>query len=252
MVLRFFARGKTDTLFILHPRRVCVQLPSGVFGVDDIVGFITFRRTVVPFVGQMGQLIGTATPAFVRFAIQMHKMKSTQGFTLIEVMTALVVGLIMLLVGIPAYNALMASNQVTAHVNDFAGAIQLARSEAVKRGGAVTICPQAANGSCSGAWADGWMVFPDRDGAGVRDMNDRAEDPVRVWQVAAGDVTPTFTNMPAYIRFLASGELDTTNAAGGMTFSFEFPHCEGNQVRQFAISTTGQMTVTKTSCTSGS
>jgi type IV fimbrial biogenesis protein FimT len=59
--------------------------------------------------------------------------------------------------------------------NDFMTALNLARSEAVKRGRPVTVCRSTDGASCSGSgvnWETGWIVFTDANGDGVVDAGD--------------------------------------------------------------------------------
>jgi len=93
--------------------------------------------------------------------------RNHSGFTLIELMTTLLVAAVVLGIGIPAFNQFVATNQMAAGVNDLTSALHLARTEAVKRRANVTICPSANpmadppacdNG---GTFSEGWVVFVD-------------------------------------------------------------------------------------------
>jgi type IV fimbrial biogenesis protein FimT len=56
------------------------------------------------------------------------------------------------------------SNRVSTEVNGLLGDLQYTRSEAVKEGATVTICPSnSAQTQCvnSPAWQDGWIIFSD-------------------------------------------------------------------------------------------
>ena len=93
--------------------------------------------------------------------------RNHSGFTLIELMTTLLVAGVVLGIGIPAFNQFIATNQMAAGVNDLTSALHLARTEAVKRRANVTICPSANpmadTPACdnAGSFADGWIVFVD-------------------------------------------------------------------------------------------
>lgn len=170
-------------------------------------------------------------------------MKKTLGFTLVELMVTLAVGIIILGVGIPAFTGLMASNRATGYANEFVGALRLARSEAVKRGEGVTLC--ASNGdntACSGTdWQNGWLVFTDPD-------DDRAytagtDTLIRVWQAPEGGASFNAAT-PASIRFLASGE----RSGEVSDFAFEMDDCSGNQARTISVSKMGRTQVTHSAC----
>jgi len=78
---------------------------------------------------------------------------SNSGFTLIELMITLVVLAILLAVGVPSFNNLIENNRVTAQANSLLGAVNLARSEAVKRGVPVSVRSE------DGGFEEGWCVI---------------------------------------------------------------------------------------------
>lgn len=93
-----------------------------------------------------------------------------RGMTFVEVMVTIAIGTILMAIAVPSLAGLVARARISAHVNDFVGAINLARSEAVKSGGGVTICPSSDQASCATAttgWEIGWIVFGDPDLSGT-------------------------------------------------------------------------------------
>ena len=58
----------------------------------------------------------------------------SRGFTLIELMVTLTVMAILLSIAAPSFTSLMAANRMSTQTNEFIGALNLARSEAVRRG----------------------------------------------------------------------------------------------------------------------
>lgn len=106
------------------------------------------------------------------------------GFTLIELMIAITVAAILLGIGIPSFQETIRRNRVTTQTNNVIGALAIARSEAVKRGTSVTLCPAAGRSGadqdkCSGddKWADnGWIIFSDVRGA-LGEVNVKVGDP---------------------------------------------------------------------------
>jgi type IV fimbrial biogenesis protein FimT len=93
----------------------------------------------------------THTPSAARPTLQ-------RGFTLIELMVTLTVLGVVLSLGIPSFGKLIAANRITTQTNEFIGALNLARSEAVRRGYAVSIRSNAGSGI---NFATGWKVFTD-------------------------------------------------------------------------------------------
>lgn len=83
---------------------------------------------------------------------------SQRGFTLIELMVTVTVLGVLLSLGVPSFARLIASNRITTQTNEFIGGLNLARSEAVRRGLAVAIRSNAGSGV---DFAAGWTVFTD-------------------------------------------------------------------------------------------
>jgi type IV fimbrial biogenesis protein FimT len=86
---------------------------------------------------------------------------------MMELLVVMVVAAILLALGVPSYRYVTYSNRVSSEVNALLGDLQYARSEAIKEGQMVTVCP-TTNGSstlptCSGStsWQTGWIVFSD-------------------------------------------------------------------------------------------
>ena len=93
-------------------------------------------------------------------------MKKVTGFTLVELMVTLMVASILLMVGVPSFIESIRRNRTVSQANELVTALNLARSEAVKRGMQVTVLRTGAE------WEDGWEVFVDEDGDGVVDAGD--------------------------------------------------------------------------------
>ena len=103
-----------------------------------------------------------------------HMTKKNHGFTLIELVITMAVFGIVLATALPSLNSFTASNRRSANLNIFVSSLNLARSEAIKRNTAISICTSNNTTSCNTAlsWEDGWLVFVDFDGDGVVDAGD--------------------------------------------------------------------------------
>lgn len=135
----------------------------------------------------------------------MKKIALQRGFTLIELIVTLVVASILLTMAVPGFTALIKNNRMTAQVNGLVVSLNLARSEAVKRGVSVTVCKRnSAGDDCNNAgdWQDGWIVFIDDDmDADHSETNvdgdgdvDTGEEILRVMPALAGGNTLAFGN----------------------------------------------------------
>ena len=92
-----------------------------------------------------------------------------KGFTLVELMVTISVLAVLMAVGIPSFQGVIASSRVTTATNDFMATLAQARSNAIWRGGRVTVCKSADGASCviTGGWEQGWIMFNDDDHSAV-------------------------------------------------------------------------------------
>src|SRR5690554_1851863 len=67
------------------------------------------------------------------------------GFTIIELMVTLVVAAVILMIAVPSFQGLIERSRLTTEANTFGSALQLARSEAVKRGENISLTAGGAS-----------------------------------------------------------------------------------------------------------
>jgi type IV fimbrial biogenesis protein FimT len=135
-------------------------------------------------------------------------------------MIALAVLAILLGIGVPSFNDMVRQNRLAANTNEFLGTMSIARSEAVKRGSTVTICPvtTAAPSQCANndQWTNGWIVFADETTIGQVDAP--GDVIIQRWPSTAPEqirITNTNINLITY-----RGDGGTTLAPGRrLTFS---------------------------------
>ena len=96
------------------------------------------------------------------------------GFTLVELMIAVAVATVLLMVASPSLEQSINGSRLGTASSELTGAVQVARSEAIRRNRRVTLCRSADGSNCdanTGDWT-GWMVFVDLDADGVRDTGE--------------------------------------------------------------------------------
>ena len=95
------------------------------------------------------------------------------GFTLMELMVTLALAAVILSIGAPSFGEFRRNNRLTSVGNEFLGAVQTARTEAIKRQTPVAVCPSAdptdAGATCTSGAFNGWIVFVDSNSNGDRD-----------------------------------------------------------------------------------
>ncbi len=96
------------------------------------------------------------------------------GFTLAELLVGVALGALLLAMALPGYRAWIADEQLMNHARLLAGSMQLARSEAIKRGHRVNLCKSADGVQCAdaGRWDQGFIVHGDIDRTGEVDGAD--------------------------------------------------------------------------------
>lgn len=164
-------------------------------------------------------------------------MKKSQAFTLVELMIVLGVAAILATMAAPAFWNMIQNSRTTTQANELVTAINLARSEAIKRGERVEICASGnpASGECGGEndWAAGWLVR----------VEGNADAVIRVWEAPAG--LNLAANGTATMVFRSLGErLDD----GTATFTLNFDGCTGDRQRRIRVNAAGRPSVTREAC----
>ena len=97
-----------------------------------------------------------------------------RGLTLIELMIAVAVLAVMLALAGPSFEQAINGNRLSSASSEVVGALQLARSEAVRNNRRVVLCRSDDGSACSSSNASwpGWIVFVDTDSDGVRDSDE--------------------------------------------------------------------------------
>lgn len=158
-------------------------------------------------------------------------MKHNTGFTMIELMIVVSLIAIVAAIAVPSMSGIIKSHQLTTQANAFITAMQLARSEAIKRGTAINIT--ATDGSVStNEWGQGWSVA-----------------------TTGGTVLQSFAALPAShtlnstadrtaYQYLSTGMLAASNADS-------LQLCDdrtGESGRQISILQTGRISVANFTC----
>jgi type IV fimbrial biogenesis protein FimT len=127
------------------------------------------------------------------------------GFTLVELMIVAAIGGLLVAVTVPRYADRVAARELANAAQQLEASMNLARAEAIKRGGRVTLCRTADQVRCTGAagWDAGWLVFVDRNRNGEID----ADEPVLRRELPAARSVRIAANRPVadYVSFTSLG-----------------------------------------------
>jgi type IV fimbrial biogenesis protein FimT len=185
--------------------------------------------------------------AAVKETSMRSKTVSSLGFTLVELMiTVAIVGIVASL-AVPSFQDMLNQNRASSLANELASSLNLARSEAIKRGTQVSVCKSAnitaSSPTCSTTanWQNGWLIFVDKSTSGTFDGTDT---PLKVGQPSNNNAVitaaPTFTN---YISYLPSGMSKGSGLPNG-----SLDICVNHIARSIIINTTGRNRFSKGTC----
>lgn len=107
---------------------------------------------------------------FRRFRYNGRFKRAQAGFTLYDMLVTVgIAGTLMS--ATPNLRSMLQDNVLATTVNLLRTDLSLVRSEALRRGGTVTLCKSRHGAQCErdAEWHDGWIVFPDPNNNGKRD-----------------------------------------------------------------------------------
>lgn len=177
------------------------------------------------------------------------------GFTLVELVVVCTIVGILLAVGVPSFKYVTTSNRVSAEVNGLLGDLQFARSEAIKQGQTISLCPTNDGANClttSSDWETGWLVFLDVNGNGK--IDNATDQVLRVQKAFSGADTFVVDNGIKYVSFNRDGFM--MNLTAGATFTLHdgtstasYTRCLSTTVvGAFSTQRAGQTTAEATTC----
>jgi len=166
-----------------------------------------------------------------------------QGFSLIEMMVVMLLIGIIAAIAMPNVDEFVRGERMKSQANDLVSDIALARAEAMRTGGRVTICPSSDESSCSSDWAAGRIIFIDTD----KDMEtDPGEEILRIRSVLPGNNTLVWSGGVQRLQFRSNG-LPSGGITSGTLDSFKL--CDGKiagRGRLINVSSLGNVDVKRT------
>lgn len=99
-----------------------------------------------------------------------HARMTSGGFTLVELMITVAVFAIVAAIAAPAMQALVAASRLNGATSELVTALQLARSEAIRRNARVMVCASADGTTCSGSGDWSRWIVTDGGAAPIRDQ----------------------------------------------------------------------------------
>ena len=177
-----------------------------------------------------------------------------RGFSLIELLVTLAIGVVILAVAAPSFVTFQRNAALTSTVNTLLSAANAARGEAMKRGTYASVVP-----TDSANWGSGWIVFVDNNRNGVYDSATDTivlqTEPPPAYVLVTPSTGATASASPPYIMFNAQGySQDKSGGFGANTVEFARNDVSGTellkQTRRLKIAATGRVRVCTPTSTS--
>lgn len=166
------------------------------------------------------------------------------GFTLTELVTVLVIAGVLAAMAGPAMVTFIHSNRLSTTTNDFIGALNVARSEAMKRGVNAGVCKSEDGSTCTaaGTWESGWIVFLDGDNNGPWTASDSM---IRTHEGLPAGIGVTVVNGADAIVYSRQGLVP---AASPNDYAYTVCSSETGQSRTIRIGFAGRASLSEGTC----
>lgn len=174
-------------------------------------------------------------------------MNRNSGFTLIELMVTLAVAVIIATIAVPNFKLLIQDNRTVTQTNALISALNLARSEAIKRGGNVSVCRTGTS------YAAGFDVRVGADcgaGALIRRFDELRRMDVDTLN-GANDPPPT-VNVPRVTFDGRGARVVPAVNLSPLIFHVQPDDCQqgaSNRARRISLLNTGRVSVERADCT---
>jgi type IV fimbrial biogenesis protein FimT len=186
----------------------------------------------------------------------MTKTHAQSGFTLIELLITIVVVAVLIAIAAPSFTTLIANQRSEGTAEDLVAALQLTKSEAVKRGTRVSLCAANTGGTaCGSDWTEGWLMFVDSatsDAAATPVLN-ASTDILRYFDAPhdASNISATNNGAVNFVRYTSTGQLARIGGSNNVTpvvFDVYADKCKGDRRRNISVGVAGMMDIERTAC----
>lgn len=147
------------------------------------------------------------------------RIHRNHGVTIIELLVVITIVGILASIAIPSYRNMTVSSRVSTMASTLHSTMLFARSEALKRGSPVVLCPSAnadetgakcSDGSGDVGWGSGWLLFADKDSDNKFDGDEaliRVQGAL-IKNASDGSIKPN--NGSSFVTFTSTGQVLTS------------------------------------------
>ena len=170
-----------------------------------------------------------------------RRLGALRGFSLIELLVTITIASILAGLAAPSFSKMMNANRIQTGASALQGDMMYARTEALKRGTWVSICPSSDQQTCTttNVWENGWIVFSDVDGSGTLQSVDTI---LKVRQKLPGGNTIAAAPPPTQNAVIFNREGFTTNlGTARVAFTFHTPDNYANSTRCVLVNFGGSL-----------
>lgn len=179
--------------------------------------------------------------------------RTESGFTLIELLITIVVIAVLVALAAPSFTTTILNQRSDGLSEDLASALQLAKTEAVKRGSRVSLCAANEGGDdCGNDWTDGWLVFVDSASTdeSAAAVLGSADDIIRSFDAPheKSNITATKGGAISFVRYTNTGQLARIGGVSPAVFDVYVTGCKGERRRTINVGVAGMMDIQRSEC----
>lgn len=159
------------------------------------------------------------------------KVSKIKGFSLIELLFVVAILGALLALALPSFTDTVEAATTNSQIKVMLTTLNLARSEAIKRGQDVSVCASSDGVDCdAGNWTEGWMVFVDNnnDATGANGSVDVGDVVIRVFDTLGAGSTGFFS-----VNLFSYNDLGFSSTGGNQRFTVT--PSSGNANNTFSI-----------------